>query len=98
MKDGRKPFLAAHRSMDKVVFICTNYAVIKCCPHLVSCPDLTLSRGKGSGDHERFESIREIAQWSPDPFSHERVGSGHETSPHCARSNSESRGLVARAF
>ena len=50
---------------------------------VVSCPDTTLASVTLSSHMTNGILLtrhnQEIAQWSPDPFPHERVGSGHET-------------------
>ena len=51
---------------------------------VVSCPDPTLAPPLRYSSHMTNGILltrqdQEIAQWSPDPFPRERVGSGHET-------------------
>ena len=50
---------------------------------VVSCPDPTLASVTLSSHMTNGILLtrhnQEIAQWSPDPFPRERVGSGHET-------------------
>ena len=50
---------------------------------VVSCPDPTLASVTLSSHMTNSilltQQNQEIAQWSPDPFPRERVGSGHET-------------------
>ena len=53
---------------------------------VVSCPDPALAALLRHSSHMTnvillTQHNHEIAQWSPDPFPRERVGSGHETNP-----------------